>query len=156
MMQAPGVMVLNQNTKRDSGKQAQKGNIQAAKMVADIIRTTLGPRSMLKMLLDAGGGIVLTNDGNAILREIDVAHPAAKVRPRPRPGAPRWGAWRGPRSPFQHMPFASPPAAGRPRREVPPGADGPRLPPPLVRHRALALPGRERGRRHDLGHHSCG
>jgi len=71
-------MVLNQNTKRDSGKQAQKGNIQAAKMVADIIRTTLGPRSMLKMLLDAGGGIVLTNDGNAILREIDVAHPAAK------------------------------------------------------------------------------
>ena len=48
--------------------------------VADIIRTTLGPKSMLKMLLDAQGGIVLTNDGNAILREIDVAHPAAKVR----------------------------------------------------------------------------
>ena len=50
--------------------------------VADIIRTTLGPKSMLKMLLDAQGGIVLTNDGNAILREIDVAHPAAKVRGR--------------------------------------------------------------------------
>ncbi|CAJ1976371.1 unnamed protein product [Sphenostylis stenocarpa] len=46
--------------------------------VADIIRTTLGPRSMLKMLLDAGGGIVVTNDGNAILREMDLAHPAAK------------------------------------------------------------------------------
>lgn len=42
------------------------------------MRTTLGPRAMLKMLLDANGGIVLTNDGNAILREIDVAHPAAK------------------------------------------------------------------------------
>jgi T-complex protein 1 subunit gamma len=71
--------------------------------VADIIRTTLGPQSMLKMLLDASGGvhtpqlrclepntltlsarrapgIVLTNDGNAILREIDVSHPAAKAR----------------------------------------------------------------------------
>lgn len=46
------------------------------------MRTTLGPRAMLKMLLDANGGIVLTNDGNAILREIDVSHPAAKVRIR--------------------------------------------------------------------------
>merc|ERR1719181_796695 len=50
----------------------------AAKAVADTIRTTLGPRSMLKMILDAMGGIVMTNDGNAILREIDVSHPAAK------------------------------------------------------------------------------
>ena len=46
--------------------------------VADIIRTTLGPRSMLKMLLDPMGGIVMTNDGNCILREVDVSHPAAK------------------------------------------------------------------------------
>ena len=46
--------------------------------VADIVRTTLGPRAMLKMLLDANGGIIITNDGNAILREIDVSHPAAK------------------------------------------------------------------------------
>ncbi|CAI5482297.1 unnamed protein product [Closterium sp. Yama58-4] len=76
-MQAP-VLVLNANTKRESGRKAQLGNIAAAKAVADIIRTTLGPRSMLKMLLDATGGIVLTNDGNAILREIDVTHPAAK------------------------------------------------------------------------------
>tara|TARA_B110000208_G_scaffold58547_2_gene76569 strand:+ start:357 stop:1961 length:1605 start_codon:yes stop_codon:yes gene_type:complete len=71
-------MVLNTNTKRDTGRKAQLGNIQAAKTVSDIIRTTLGPRSMLKMLLDPMGGIVLTNDGNAILREIDVSHPAAK------------------------------------------------------------------------------
>lgn len=74
----PPVMVLNTNTKRDTGRKAQLGNIQAAKTVSDIIRTTLGPRSMLKMLLDPMGGIVLTNDGNAILREIDVSHPAAK------------------------------------------------------------------------------
>jgi T-complex protein 1 subunit gamma len=76
-MQQP-VMVLNSNTKRDSGKDAQIGNIAAAKAVADIIRTTLGPRSMLKMLLDPMGGIVMTNDGNCILREVDVSHPAAK------------------------------------------------------------------------------
>ena len=48
------------------------------KTIADIIRTCLGPRAMLKMLLDPMGGIVMTNDGNAILREVEVAHPAAK------------------------------------------------------------------------------
>jgi T-complex protein 1 subunit gamma len=53
-------------------------NIAAAKAVADIIRTTLGPRSMLKMLIDPMGTVLLTNDGHAILREIDVSHPAAK------------------------------------------------------------------------------
>ncbi|CAM9237608.1 unnamed protein product [Hapterophycus canaliculatus] len=76
-MSAP-VMVLPVNTKRETGRAAQLGNISAAKAVADIIRTTLGPRSMLKMLLDPMGGIVITNDGNCILREVDVAHPAAK------------------------------------------------------------------------------
>ncbi|KAL2613151.1 hypothetical protein R1flu_024843 [Riccia fluitans] len=77
-MHAP-VLVLNESTKRESGNKVHHANIQASKAVADIIRTTLGPRSMLKMLLDASGGIVLTNDGNAILRELDVAHPAAKT-----------------------------------------------------------------------------
>mmetsp|Transcript_37232 Transcript_37232/g.61225 ORF Transcript_37232/g.61225 Transcript_37232/m.61225 type:complete len:554 (+) Transcript_37232:44-1705(+) len=76
-MQAP-VLVLNTNAERDQGSRAQLGNIAAAKAVADIVRTTLGPRSMLKMILDPMGGIVMTNDGNAILREIDVNHPAAK------------------------------------------------------------------------------
>ncbi|KAJ3346691.1 T-complex protein 1 subunit gamma [Entophlyctis luteolus] len=63
---------------RETGRKAQMSNINAAKTVADIIRTCLGPRAMLKMLLDPMGGIVLTNDGNAILREVEVAHPAAK------------------------------------------------------------------------------
>jgi len=72
------VLVLNKNTKREIGRQAQRTNIGAAKAVASIIRTTLGPKAMLKMLLDPMGGIVLTNDGNAILREVDVGHPAAK------------------------------------------------------------------------------
>lgn len=71
-------MVLNENTERETGRKAQKGNIAAAKAVADIIRTTLGPRSMLKMLLDPMGGVVMTNDGNSILREVDVSHPAAR------------------------------------------------------------------------------
>ncbi|THF93843.1 hypothetical protein TEA_001572 [Camellia sinensis var. sinensis] len=72
------VLVLKDNLNRESGSRVQHANIQASKAVADIVRTTLGPRSMLKMLLDAAGGIVVTNDGNAILRELDVAHPAAK------------------------------------------------------------------------------
>jgi len=71
-------MVLNANTQRETGRSAQISNISAAKAVADIIRSTLGPRSMLKMLLDPMGGIVMTNDGNCILREVDVTHPAAK------------------------------------------------------------------------------
>ncbi|KAL1212727.1 T-complex protein 1 subunit gamma [Cardamine amara subsp. amara] len=76
-MQAP-MLVLSDSLKRESGTKVQHAIIQASKVSADIVRTTLGPRSMLKMLLDAGGGIVVTNDGNAILRELDVAHPAAK------------------------------------------------------------------------------
>jgi len=72
------VMVLNKNSKRDMGRKAQLTNIQAGKTVASIVRTTLGPKAMLKMLLDPMGGIVMTNDGNAILREVDVSHPAAK------------------------------------------------------------------------------
>jgi|Transcript_60486 T-complex protein 1 subunit gamma len=80
MQGGPGgpVLVLNRNTKRDLGRKAQLTNIQAGKTVASIVRTTLGPRAMLKMLLDPMGGIVMTNDGNAILREVDVSHPAAK------------------------------------------------------------------------------
>ncbi|TPX31346.1 hypothetical protein SmJEL517_g05309 [Synchytrium microbalum] len=77
MMQQP-IIVMNTNMERETGRKAQLSNITAAKTVADIIRTCLGPRAMLKMLLDPMGGIVLTNDGNAILREIEVAHPAAK------------------------------------------------------------------------------
>ncbi|XP_033115347.1 T-complex protein 1 subunit gamma-like [Anneissia japonica] len=72
------IVVLNQNTKRESGRKVQLGNVGAAKAIADVIRTCLGPRSMMKMLMDPMGGIVMTNDGNAILREITVQHPAAK------------------------------------------------------------------------------
>lgn len=76
-MQAP-VVFMNTSQERTMGRQAQISNVTAAKAVADVIRTCLGPKAMLKMLLDPMGGLVLTNDGHAILREIDVAHPAAK------------------------------------------------------------------------------
>ena len=76
-MQAP-VVFMNTSQERTTGRQAQISNITAAKAVSDVIRTCLGPKAMLKMLLDPMGGLVLTNDGHAILREIDVAHPAAK------------------------------------------------------------------------------
>ncbi|KAI5295103.1 T-complex protein 1 subunit gamma [Ascosphaera acerosa] len=77
-MQAPVVVMNTQAGDRQTGRKAQLSNITAAKTVADIIRSCLGPKAMLKMLLDPMGGIVLTNDGHAILREIEVAHPAAK------------------------------------------------------------------------------
>eukprot|EP01129_Flabellula_baltica_P015744 TRINITY_DN8126_c0_g1_i1.p1 TRINITY_DN8126_c0_g1~~TRINITY_DN8126_c0_g1_i1.p1 ORF type:complete len:535 (+),score=134.32 TRINITY_DN8126_c0_g1_i1:29-1633(+) len=72
------VLVLNTNTKRENGRDAQFGNIRAGKAVADIVRTCLGPRAMSKMILSQSGSIVLTADGNAILRELNVAHPSAK------------------------------------------------------------------------------
>ncbi|KAK1926227.1 putative T-complex protein 1 gamma subunit [Papiliotrema laurentii] len=80
-MAMPGglpMMVMNTGPERQQGRKAQTANIVAAKTVADVIRTCLGPKAMLKMILDPMGGILLTNDGHAILREIDVAHPAAK------------------------------------------------------------------------------
>eukprot|EP00003_Mantamonas_plastica_P011805 TRINITY_DN2170_c1_g1_i4.p1 TRINITY_DN2170_c1_g1~~TRINITY_DN2170_c1_g1_i4.p1 ORF type:complete len:370 (+),score=129.89 TRINITY_DN2170_c1_g1_i4:163-1272(+) len=80
--QVPGyggpVYVLNATMKRSTGREAQLANIEASISVANIVRTCLGPRAMLKMMLDPIGGVAITNDGNAILREIDVTHPAAK------------------------------------------------------------------------------
>uniref|UniRef100_A0A224XHT7 T-complex protein 1 subunit gamma n=1 Tax=Panstrongylus lignarius TaxID=156445 RepID=A0A224XHT7_9HEMI len=73
------VLVLSQNTKRDSGRKVHFEIISATKAIAEVIRTCLGPQAMLKMLMDPMGGIVMTNDGNAILREITVQHPAAKT-----------------------------------------------------------------------------
>lgn len=81
MMQLGGtpILVLSQDTTRESGRKVQIQNVMAAKAVSDVIRTCLGPRAMLKMLLDPMGGVVMTNDGNAILREITAQHPAAKT-----------------------------------------------------------------------------
>ena len=73
------VLILKEGTSRSRGKEAQRNNIMAARTVAEAIKSTLGPRGMDKMLIDGLGDITITNDGAAILDEIDVEHPAAKM-----------------------------------------------------------------------------
>ena len=73
------VLILKEGTARSRGKEAQRNNIMAARVVAEVLKTTLGPRGMDKMLIDSLGDITITNDGAAILDEIEVEHPAAKM-----------------------------------------------------------------------------
>ena len=73
------VLILKEGTSRSRGKEAQKNNIMAARVIGEVLKTTLGPRGMDKMLIDSLGDITITNDGAAILKEIDVEHPAAKM-----------------------------------------------------------------------------
>lgn len=79
MMQGQPIFILKEGTQREQGKGATHNNIQAAKAVAEAIRTTLGPRGMDKMLVDSMGDVIITNDGVTILKEIDIEHPAAKM-----------------------------------------------------------------------------
>lgn len=71
--------ILKEGTDRTRGRTAQSNNIYAARLIAETVKTTLGPRGMDKMLVDSMGDVVITNDGATILKEIDVAHPAAKM-----------------------------------------------------------------------------
>ncbi|MDR0471467.1 MAG: TCP-1/cpn60 chaperonin family protein [Nitrososphaerota archaeon] len=73
------VLILKEGTTRSRGKEAQRNNIMAARVIGEVLKTTLGPRGMDKMLIDSLGDITITNDGAAILKEIDVEHPAAKM-----------------------------------------------------------------------------
>ncbi|MBD3263360.1 thermosome subunit, partial [Candidatus Woesearchaeota archaeon] len=73
------VFILPEGSVRNTGKGAQKANINAAKTVADTIRTTLGPKGMDKMLVNSLGDVVITNDGVTILDEMEIEHPAAKM-----------------------------------------------------------------------------
>lgn len=73
------VIVLREGSRQSRGKDALKNNINAAKLIAEIISSSLGPRGMDKMLVDSLGDITITNDGATILKEIDVQHPAAKM-----------------------------------------------------------------------------
>jgi thermosome len=73
------VLILKEGTTRSRGKEAQRNNIMAARVIGEVLKTTLGPRGMDKMLVDSLGDITITNDGAAILNEIDVEHPAAKM-----------------------------------------------------------------------------
>jgi archaeal chaperonin len=73
------VLILKEGTTRNRGKEAQRNNIMAARVIGEVLKTTLGPRGMDKMLVDGLGDITITNDGAAILNEIEVEHPAAKM-----------------------------------------------------------------------------
>lgn len=73
------VLILKEGASQTKGRDAQKNNIAAAKLIAEVVKTSLGPRGMDKMLVDGLGDVTITNDGATILKEIDVQHPAAKM-----------------------------------------------------------------------------
>ena len=73
------LIILPEGTTRNLGRDAQRNNILAGKVLAETVRTTLGPKGMDKMLVDGLGDIVVTNDGVTILKEMDIEHPAAKM-----------------------------------------------------------------------------
>src|ERR687893_2391745 len=73
------VLILKEGASQTKGRDAQKNNITAAKLISEIVRSSLGPRGMDKMLVDSLGDVTITNDGATILKEIDVQHPAGKM-----------------------------------------------------------------------------
>src|SRR5919197_1557974 len=73
------ILILKEGTTQTKGHDATRNNITAAKTVAEVVRSSLGPRGMDKMLVSSIGDVTITNDGAAILKEIDVEHPAAKM-----------------------------------------------------------------------------
>jgi thermosome len=73
------VLILKEGTGRRRGREAQRNNIMAARIIGEVLRSTLGPKGMDKMLIDSLGDITITNDGAAILDEVEVEHPAAKM-----------------------------------------------------------------------------
>lgn len=73
------VLILKEGTTRTKGEEARRINMEAAKAIADIIKTSLGPKGMDKMIVDSLGDITVSNDGATILQEMEVAHPAAKL-----------------------------------------------------------------------------
>jgi len=78
-LQGTPVLILKEGTQRTVGRDAQRMNIMAAKVIAEAVKSTLGPKGMDKMLVDSLGDVVITNDGVTILKEMDVEHPAAKM-----------------------------------------------------------------------------
>jgi archaeal chaperonin len=73
------ILVLKEGTTESKGRQAQRNNITAAKLIAELVKSALGPRGMDKMLVSSIGDVTITNDGATILKEVDIEHPAAKM-----------------------------------------------------------------------------
>src|SRR3990167_7717459 len=79
MAQMQPIFILPEGATRTIGRDAQRNNIAAAKLVAETVRTTLGPKGMDKMIVDSLGDVTVTNDGVTILEEMNIEHPAAKM-----------------------------------------------------------------------------
>src|ERR1051326_6072936 len=79
MSRSPQYIILKEGSSESKGRDAQKNNMMAAKLISEIVRSSLGPRGMDKMLVDSLGDVTITNDGATMLKEIDVQHPAAKM-----------------------------------------------------------------------------
>src|ERR1700751_1916671 len=77
--QGTPVLILKEGSSESKGRDAQRNNMQAAKLIAELVKTSLGPRGMDKMLVDSLGDVTITNDGATLLKEIDVQPPAAKM-----------------------------------------------------------------------------
>ncbi len=77
--QVQPIFILPEGTQRSQGRNAQRMNIMAAKLVAETVRTTLGPKGMDKMIVDSLGDVTITNDGVTILEEMQIEHPSAKM-----------------------------------------------------------------------------
>jgi archaeal chaperonin len=73
------VLLLREGSTRSRGRRAQNNNISAAKLIAEIVKTSLGPKGMDKMLVDSMGDATITNDGATMLKDMDIQHPAAKM-----------------------------------------------------------------------------
>src|SRR5579862_9055439 len=79
MSNSPQYIILKEGTSESKGREAQRNNIQAAKLISEIVKSSLGPRGMDKMLVDSLGDVTITNDGATMLKEMDIQHPAAKM-----------------------------------------------------------------------------
>ncbi len=77
--QGQQIVILKEGTQRSTGRDARSSNIMAARIVAEAVKTSLGPKGMDKMLVDSFGDVTITNDGATMLKEMDVQHPAAKM-----------------------------------------------------------------------------
>ncbi len=73
------ILILKEGSSRNRGKDAQRSNISAARIVSEVVKSTLGPRGMDKMMVDSLGDVTITSDGATVLDELDVQHPAAKM-----------------------------------------------------------------------------
>jgi thermosome len=73
------VLILREGSGRSRGRDAQRNNIMAAKTIAEVVKSALGPKGMDKMLVDSSGDVIITSDGRTILDKVDIDHPAAKM-----------------------------------------------------------------------------